>query len=80
MDIAKHIKNKTKYEIVEDRKEAIKQAILNAKQGDIVVLLAKGGEHYMQINNESVKYEGDLNIAKKVLKNKGTKKKKPSYC
>ena len=80
MDIAKYIKDKSKFEIVEDRKEAIQKAIMNAKEGDIVVLLAKGGEHYMQINNESIKYEGDLNIAKKVLKNRVLPKKEMSCC
>lgn len=43
---------------------------MNAKEGDIVVLLAKGGENYMQINNKNIEYEGDLTIAKSALKRK----------
>ena len=35
-----------------------------------MVLLAKGGEHYIKVKNENVKYEGDLAIAKSALKDK----------
>ena len=70
LEIAKYIKQKDKYEIIENRKEAIRKAIMNAEKGNIVVLLAKGGEKYIQINNINVEYEGDMEIAKEVLKNK----------
>ena len=66
-DIAKYIEKKDKYEIIIDRKEAVSKAIRKSKKGDIVVLLAKGGEHYIKIKDENVKYEGDLAIEKKVL-------------
>ena len=79
MDIAKYIKQKDKFEIIENRKEAINKAIMNASDGDIVVLLAKGGEKYIQINNENVEYEGDLEIAKQALKKKSENKKQLSY-
>ena len=42
---------------------------MQSRKGDIVVLLAKGEEHYIKIKDENVKYEGDLAIAKKVLNN-----------
>ena len=79
MDIAKYIKQKDKFEIIENRKEAINKAIMNAKDGDIVVLLAKGGEKYIQINNENIEYEGDLEIAKQALKIKNESTKQLSY-
>ena len=69
-DIAKFINKKDKYEIITDRKEAVKKAIMNSKKGDVVVLLAKGGEQYIKIKNENVKYEGDLTIARNVLNSK----------
>lgn len=78
-DIAKYIEDKNKFEIIEDRKEAINTAIMNSNEGDIVVLLAKGGEDYIQINNENVKYEGDLNIAKDALKIYNTRKNEVLY-
>ena len=74
-DIAQYITKKDKYEIIVDRKEAVQKAIMNAKKGDVVVLLAKGGEHYIKIKNECVSYEGDLTIAKSVLKKKRSRTK-----
>ena len=79
MEIAKYIKDKDKFEIIENRKEAITKAIMNANEGDIVVLLAKGGEKYIQINNVNVEYEGDMEIAKEVLKLKNNNSKKLIY-
>ena len=70
LDIAKYINKKDKYEIIVDRKEAVRKAINRSKKGDVVVLLAKGGEHYIKVKNENVKYEGDLAIAKRALKDK----------
>lgn len=77
-DIAKYIEKKDKYEIIVDRKEAVQKAIMNAEKGDVVVLLAKGGEHYIKIKNENVNYEGDLTIAKSVLRKKRLKEKEVS--
>ena len=70
LDIAKYINKKDKYEIIVDRKEAVKTAINFSKKGDIVLLLAKGGENYIKVKDENIKYEGDLKIAKKALKDK----------
>ena len=63
-DILKHMKNKN-YKIIEDRKEAILEALESAKKGDIVVLLAKGEELYQKVNGEFIPYESDLALAKK---------------
>lgn len=38
-----------KYIIIEDRKEAIKYAMKNAKKGDIILLIGKGHENYQDI-------------------------------
>ena len=79
LEIAKYIKEKDKFEIIENRKEAITKAIFNANEGDIVVLLAKSGEKYIQVNNVNVEYEGDMEIAKQVLKLKNNNTKKYIY-
>lgn len=55
MDIIKDIeigmkKTNGEYIIIPDRKDAIKYAIENAKQGDIIVLAGKGHEDYQEIN------------------------------
>lgn len=43
-------KTKGEYILIEDRKEAIRYAILNGKPGDIIVLAGKGHEDYQEIN------------------------------
>ena len=42
------------YVVVPDRKEAIKYAIVNANDGDVIVLAGKGHEDYQEI--KGVKY------------------------
>ena len=62
-DIASYIE-KGKYEIVEDRKEAVEKALTNAEEGDVVVLLAKGEETYQKVRGVFTPYESDLSLAK----------------
>ena len=62
VDIVSQIENgikKTsgKYEVIIDRKEAIKAAMLKATPDDIVVLAGKGHETYQEING--IKYHYD---------------------
>ncbi len=67
LDIAAYIPSKTKYEIVEDRKEAVEKAINSASKGDVIVLLAKGEEDYQKVKGVFTPYESDLKIAKRLL-------------
>lgn len=67
-DIALYIEDKSKYEIITDRKIAVEKAITEAKPGDVIVLVGKGEEEYQKINGVSTKYESDLAIAKRILK------------
>ncbi len=62
MDIIEDIKtglHKTdgKYVVVPKRKEAIRYCMLNAEDGDIIVLAGKGHEDYQEI--KGVKYHMD---------------------
>ena len=64
-DIAKDIlvgMNKTdcEYKIIPDRRDAIKYAIENAQEGDIIMLLGKGHEDYKEI--KGVRYPFDERI------------------
>ena len=54
--------NKTngKYEIIPDRKDAIKYSIVNAKEGDVILILGKGHEDYQEING--VRYPFDERV------------------
>lgn len=49
--------NNGKFIEIEDRKEAIKYAIMNAGEGDMIVLLGKGHENYQEI--KGVKHHFD---------------------
>ena len=48
------------YVVVPDRKEAIKYAIVNANDGDVIVLAGKGHEDYQEI--KGVKYPMDERV------------------
>ena len=49
-----------KYIIIDDRKEAIRYSIMNAKEGDVILILGKGHEDYQEING--VRYPFDERI------------------
>ena len=48
------------YVTIPDRKDAIRYAILNAKDGDVIVLAGKGHEDYQEI--KGVKYPMDERV------------------
>ena len=61
-DIAKQIekgikKTKGKYEVILDRKEAIRKAIKMANKIDIVVIAGKGHELYQEINGKKIPFD-----------------------
>lgn len=57
----------TPYEIIEDRTAAVEKSILTAKEGDVIILAAKGEEVYQKVCGQYVEYESDLAIAKRCL-------------
>jgi len=58
------------YVIVPDRKEAIKYSIVNAKEGDVIMILGKGHEDYQEING--VRYPFDERVIIKDILNELT--------
>ncbi len=65
-DILKGIEQKKKVFVQKDRKEAIKFALQNAKEGDVVLIAGKGHEDYQEI--KGVKYPfKDQDVVKEVL-------------
>jgi len=54
--------NKTngEYVIIPDRREAIKEAIVNAYEGDVILVLGKGHEDYQEING--IRYPFDERV------------------
>ncbi|MCQ2512869.1 MAG: UDP-N-acetylmuramoyl-L-alanyl-D-glutamate--2,6-diaminopimelate ligase [Lachnospiraceae bacterium] len=58
------------YIIIPDRKEAIKYSILNAQEGDIVLLLGKGHEDYQDKNGKKTPFDERV-IIKEILEETG---------
>ena len=67
-DITKNI-DKNNFKTIINRKRAIKYAINNAKENDIVLILGKGIDNYMAIKNKYKKY-CDKDVIEKILKKK----------
>ncbi len=68
------IEDKSKYEVVVDRKEAIERAINLANQNDIVLILGKGNETYEKLKTKTI-YFNDEEVAMKALKKRFKKVK-----
>ena len=61
------------YEIVIDRKEAIKKAINMAKENDIVLILGKGNENYQKVGKEVIHFN-DIEEANKAINERNSEK------
>ena len=61
-------KTNGKYIKIDDRKEAIKYALDNALEGDIILLLGKGHETYQEKNGERFHYD-EREIIKNIMEN-----------
>ena len=59
-------KTKGKYEVIVDRKEAIKKAIKMANKTDIIVLAGKGHETYQEINGKKYDFD-ERTIVKEIV-------------
>lgn len=60
------------YQVIPDRKEAIFQAVMNAKTNDFVLIAGKGHEDYQIIGTEKIHFD-DREVAKEALYEKQTK-------
>ena len=70
LDIINNMISKVKnnnYEIIENREKAIFEALHLAKENDTVLILGKGLDNYMAINDKYVKYS-DLTVIKSYFK------------
>lgn len=59
--------NKGEYVLIKDRKEAIKYAISNAKEGDFVLMLGKGEEKFIKLNGNNKTYYSEKETIREVL-------------
>lgn len=64
---------KTNYEIIIDRKEAIKKAIFDANKDDIIIITGKGNDNYFEIDNKIYQYSDISEVIKNLeLRKKGS--------
>lgn len=67
--------NHSNYEIIIDRRKAIKRAIDMAKEKDIVLILGKGNETYQKLKNETI-YFNDVEEAYAAVQERKQKEEK----
>ena len=72
-DIVSGFKSK-KYEIIKNRKEAIKKLVNNLQKDDTLLILGKGIENYQIIKNKKI-YHSDVEIVKALIWESRLKKK-----
>ncbi len=72
-DLCELIQDKTNYETIIDRQEAIEKAINMANEKDLVMILGKGNEDWQEIKGEFIEFN-DIEKAKEAIKNKLNKK------
>ena len=65
-DITSGVKCYKNYRAIEDRKEAIKSAFKQSKEGDTIMLLGKGCENYIEINGQKIAYS-DYDVVNNLL-------------
>ena len=58
---------KNNYEVIENRKEAIKRAIEIAKAGDVIVIAGKGHETYQILNTGKIHFD-EREVVDEILK------------
>ncbi len=68
-DIKKGISQDKKLKVISDRKEAIKTAIDELEDEDILMILGKGDEEYIEIGNQKIPFD-DREVVRAVLKEK----------
>lgn len=56
------------YIVIENRYDAIYQAIELANSGDIILVMGKGNDQYMALEDGKEAYAGDVNIVKEILR------------
>lgn len=66
-DIVKGIE-KENYIVIENRKEAIKEAIFMAKKGDVIVIAGKGHENYQILKDEVIHFD-EREVINEILSN-----------
>jgi len=67
-DIAEGIEDKDKFEKIVDRREAIKKAIGELEDGEVLLVLGKGDEEFQEINGKFIPFD-DREVIREILEN-----------
>lgn len=67
-DIVSNLPHDAAFMCISERHQAIRQAILDAKPGDVVVIAGKGHENYQEINGKRFPFD-DREVAAEILQN-----------
>lgn len=67
-DVLQGMKNRSKRTVIVNRRRAIEEAILNAHEGDIILLVGKGHETYELIGNEQRPFDEKKIVQEAFLK------------
>ncbi len=68
-DVAQGINNKEKLQIVTDRREAIGLALDELKEGEILMILGKGDEEYIELSDKKIPFD-DRAVVREILEEK----------
>ncbi len=66
-DIYRGVREKKKAALITDRKEAIKRALKELEQGEVLLVLGKGDEEFIEIGDKLVKHS-DAKFIKEILR------------
>lgn len=66
-EIVSGLPNNAAFQCIPDRREAIHHALLNAHEGDVVVIAGKGHEDYQEINGKRYPFD-DRQVASQILR------------
>lgn len=67
-NLVSYLNKKDNYEVVLDREEAIKKAIVESHENDIIYISGRGNRTILCDGESSVKYVNDLSVVKKIIK------------
>lgn len=68
LELKEYINNRIESEIIEDRYSAIKKAILDSHEGDVIFISGRGNRRIMCTSNKKMKFIRDIDMVNKVLK------------
>jgi len=67
-DIAQYVRqNNENCQIIDDRKEAVREAILSSEPGTVILITGKGNETRQKIGKEYIPFPSDVELTKKYL-------------